>query len=352
MFAEDADEISSRGQYAQDIFTVKTAYFEGQPPKSVNMYWRRFALSSIPIDDPVAFEMWLRARWMEKDGLIEAYYRHGRFPADRGAHKTRDGNIVRGAGHIETEIKSRYWYEFLQIFAPVGLLALVLYTFYNALPKTYTKALNRQSVTKRAGELQRTQINLQNKQLLTNPASDLAAGQDSLATKAMTMYTDLSRNPTVRKVVELPELTSQGLRNEMVKHQPALDTIFTQKNALQDMKTKLPSSRALPPPFQASSQSIKHQNGNSAKGGQAKAPQQNSGPRKTEMPKSKSQQQTPAKAVRAKPSPAKTATAKQSGPPKLPNNRPNVQSAPAPKLKTKPKPAKLSAAATTTPSTK
>jgi hypothetical protein len=181
---------------------------------------------------------------MEKDGLIEAYYRHGRFPADRGAHKTHDGKILRGAGHIETEIKSNYWYEFLQIFAPVGLFALVLYMFYNALPKTYTKSLNKQSVIKRAEELQRTQINIKKQQLLTSPASNMSTDQDSLLAKGMTMYTDISKNAAVRKVVQLPELSSKGLKNEMRKHQPAVDTIFTQKNALQDMRTKLPSTRA------------------------------------------------------------------------------------------------------------
>jgi Acyltransferase C-terminus len=249
----DANEICSRGEYAQDIFTVKTAYFEGQPPKSVNMYWRRFALSSIPIDDPVAFEVWLRARWMEKDGLIEAYHRYGRFPADRGAHKTREGRIIRGAGHIEAEVKSDSWYEFLQIFAPVGLFALVLYMFYNALPKTYTDSLNRQNVIKQAEELQNTQISLQKQQLLTHSGSTASTGQDSLLAKAMTIYTDLSKSPVVRKVVQLPELSPKGLTNEFTKHQPAFDTILTQKNALRDLKTKLPASLAEMPPSMAPS---------------------------------------------------------------------------------------------------
>ena len=168
---------------------------------------------------------------------------HGRFPADRGAHKTREGKIIRGAGHIETEIKSNYWYEFLQIFAPVGLFALVLYMFYNALPTTYTKSLNKESVMKKAGQLQRTPINFQKQKLLTDSANNVPADQDSLLAKGMTIYTDISQNPAVRKVVQLPDLSPKGLKDEMIKHQPAVDTIFTQKNALQDMRTKLPSSR-------------------------------------------------------------------------------------------------------------
>ncbi|KAJ9651363.1 hypothetical protein H2198_009365, partial [Neophaeococcomyces mojaviensis] len=73
-----------RGAYAQDIFTLKAGYLEGRPPKSVSMYWRRFAVKNIPIHDEKAFALWLIARWREKDLLIENYYIHGHFPADTG----------------------------------------------------------------------------------------------------------------------------------------------------------------------------------------------------------------------------------------------------------------------------
>ncbi len=290
---------------------------------------------------------------MEKDALIEAYYRHGRFPADRGAHKTPEGRIVRGAGHIETEIKSNYWYEFLQIFAPVGLLALVLYMFYNALPQTYAKSLNKQNIIKKAEQLQRSQINLEKPPLLTHPASNASTDQGSLLAKAMTIYTDLSNSSVVQKVVQLPELSSKGLKNEITKHQPAIDTILTQKNALQDLKTKFPAPRAQLPPSKARNQVIKNPNGNALKGDHAKVPQQKSDQRQTEMPASKaaavlelsSQKIRPANPVATKPSPVKAKlpkqTAKQSEPLKLLNNKPQVQSTPAPKLQSKPKPAKL-----------
>ena len=128
-----------RGQFAQDIFTVGASYFGGRPPKSVNMYWRRFLISSIPLDDPKQFELWLRERWREKDKFIEDYYRTGRLPADEGVSKDEKGQLIRGSGHIEAQIRPKYWYEFLQVFAPIGLFALVLYMFYGALP---TKVLN------------------------------------------------------------------------------------------------------------------------------------------------------------------------------------------------------------------
>jgi 1-acyl-sn-glycerol-3-phosphate acyltransferase len=132
-----------RGQYAQDVFTLKASYLEGRPPKSVSMYWRRFKISSIPIDDPNAFDLWLRAHWTAKDKLLEGFIRTGRFPADTGA------------GIIETEVKAVRWYEFMQIFAPVGLIGLVLYAFYGSLPKRFIKSLNRENLQKKVEAVQK-----------------------------------------------------------------------------------------------------------------------------------------------------------------------------------------------------
>ncbi|KAI4132003.1 MAG: hypothetical protein LQ341_006318 [Variospora aurantia] len=136
------------GQYASEIFTIQAAYFGGKPPKSVNMYWRRFDVWSIPADDDRAFDNWLRARWIEKDQLLDHYQKTGRFPADTGVDELPDGRKRRGAGYIETEIKPNKWYEYLQIFAPVGLLALVLYMFYGGLPKRFVKDIGKQVAQK------------------------------------------------------------------------------------------------------------------------------------------------------------------------------------------------------------
>ncbi|KAI4213834.1 MAG: hypothetical protein LQ351_003528 [Letrouitia transgressa] len=136
----------AEGQYASEIFTIQAAYFGGTPPKSVNMYWRRFDVSTIPVDNDKAFDNWLRARWIEKDQLLQYYQKIGRFPADKGVSKLPNGRILRGAGYIETEIKPNRWYEYLQIFAPVGLLALILYLFYGALPRQIVKDIDQQVV--------------------------------------------------------------------------------------------------------------------------------------------------------------------------------------------------------------
>lgn len=122
------------------------------------MYWRRFPVSSIPLHDSHKFEYWLRARWTEKDRLIEHFYRTGRFPADTDVSKGADGKTRRGAGYIETEIKPTHWYEFLQIFAPIGLFALVLYVFYGALPKRILKTFDKKLVVDEASKNEQAKL--------------------------------------------------------------------------------------------------------------------------------------------------------------------------------------------------
>ncbi|KIW14697.1 hypothetical protein PV08_07481 [Exophiala spinifera] len=136
----------SRGQFAQDIFTLKAGYLEGRPPKSVSMHWRRFAVKDIPLHNDKAFELWLLARWREKDVLIEQWYQTGRFPADMGVTKYKSGKTLRGCGHMDVPIRSSHWYEFLQIFAPMGILAMVLYIFYGDLPQRFWKSINKEAL--------------------------------------------------------------------------------------------------------------------------------------------------------------------------------------------------------------
>lgn len=119
------------GQFGQDIFTLRSSFFEGRPPKSVNMHWRRFRISSIPTNDADAFGMWLRNRWTEKDHLLEYFYRHGAFPIGDPIAAMREGNRLeksakshssqgdnmlknaksKTAKFITTEVKAGGWEE-------------------------------------------------------------------------------------------------------------------------------------------------------------------------------------------------------------------------------------------------
>ena len=104
------------------------------------MYWRRFAVSSIPVDDPKAFELWLKQVWLEKEDLLEYYAQNGRFPADGGQSLDVEPNgsaistKAQGAGFIETEVRMKHWYEIGQIFvamAAFGLVANILAKVWN-----------------------------------------------------------------------------------------------------------------------------------------------------------------------------------------------------------------------------
>jgi len=120
------------GLYGQDIFTLKGSLFENRPPKSVNMHFRRFKVSKIPINNDKAFEVWLRNRWREKDYLLEHFAQYKSFPndphwvIDRQKHLKGKGQYQpQEARFIQTQIKSNNVNEFMDIFAPLTSALMV-----------------------------------------------------------------------------------------------------------------------------------------------------------------------------------------------------------------------------------
>jgi lysocardiolipin and lysophospholipid acyltransferase len=116
-----------RGGYGEEHFSLAGTYFKGNPPKSVNFYWRRFAIADMPLDDQEKFDEWVRARWVEKDALMEQYLTTGRFPANGAGIK----------GHIETTVRTQYWWDFLRIFVMLGAFTMV----FNVLLRTLRSIL-------------------------------------------------------------------------------------------------------------------------------------------------------------------------------------------------------------------
>lgn len=84
------------------------------------MYWRRFELSSIPLDDAKEFEKWLKQRWEEKEGLLEYFSQTGHFPTDNDRAVDNINNC------IDTEVRLVKWYEIGQIFVVLATFALVV----------------------------------------------------------------------------------------------------------------------------------------------------------------------------------------------------------------------------------
>lgn len=115
------------GEYGQDIFSLRSSYFEGRPPKWVNMHWRRFRIADIPTHDEKVFSDWLLARWREKDDLLQYFVENQRFPADDGeTPNVNGGKHLKGAGWIETDVRPKKWFEFIHVFIPTAALALVV----------------------------------------------------------------------------------------------------------------------------------------------------------------------------------------------------------------------------------
>ncbi|KAK9369897.1 acyltransferase-domain-containing protein [Lipomyces kononenkoae] len=106
-----------RGGFGQDYFTLASIYFQGRPPKSVHMHWRRFPRSSIPLEDESEFERWLQKRWMEKDELLEGYYLNGHFD---------------GVESIDTNVRLKTSSEILQVYAVPAAFILCVNVVWKA----------------------------------------------------------------------------------------------------------------------------------------------------------------------------------------------------------------------------
>lgn len=102
-------------------------YLQGRPPPSVNMYWRRFAISEMPLDDSEKFDLWLRERWYEKDKLMDQYISTGRFPPSKTGIIMAKGEMMKRSEeeYIETEVKLAHRWEVINIFVVLLAFALV-----------------------------------------------------------------------------------------------------------------------------------------------------------------------------------------------------------------------------------
>ncbi|QIW98424.1 hypothetical protein AMS68_003942 [Peltaster fructicola] len=114
------------GGYGSEIFTLRSVYFQGRPPKSVNMHWRRYRVADLPLDDHDKMFDWIMARWREKDEIIEHFMREGKFPGEVSAVDIEGGPQDEfKTPYISTQVESRYTLEFAQILLPLATAALV-----------------------------------------------------------------------------------------------------------------------------------------------------------------------------------------------------------------------------------
>lgn len=104
------------------------------------MYWRRIAVSTIPLDDAKKFESWMDHQWRIKDALLEEYVATGRFPASKSLeiNTVVDGKVetITNGDFIQTAVKPAHWWEVFNIFAVLAAFGLV----FNILAKVWNVA--------------------------------------------------------------------------------------------------------------------------------------------------------------------------------------------------------------------
>jgi lysocardiolipin and lysophospholipid acyltransferase len=118
-----------RGGFGEEYYTLGSMYFQGRPPPSVNLYWRRFAVNDIPLANHEEFDLWLREKWYEKDAIMEQYIVNGRFPASAEAMSETEGDRD---GYIETEVKLASWFGLAPLIFVWAGLALEIYALRKA----------------------------------------------------------------------------------------------------------------------------------------------------------------------------------------------------------------------------
>lgn len=127
--------------YGQDFYTLRSVFFQRVPPPEIHLHLRLYKQSDIPFgrvsvrdgvgrgaeasaEEVKEFEEWLRARWVEKDKLMDAFYRDGRFPL-------KGVKGVKALEAVEVPIKLRSFWETANAFCfliPVVAVQLGLRT--------------------------------------------------------------------------------------------------------------------------------------------------------------------------------------------------------------------------------
>ncbi|KAF9437284.1 hypothetical protein BGZ76_001346 [Entomortierella beljakovae] len=108
------------GEIPEELYPLPGLYVNQAQPKDINIHLRRFAIKDIPDTEP-EFVEWIRARWTEKDELMEQFYTNGKFPSQlRGEEVGEDS----GEGQsIRIPFKTRRMNDYLSL-SGMGVMAI------------------------------------------------------------------------------------------------------------------------------------------------------------------------------------------------------------------------------------
>ncbi|KAG0367817.1 hypothetical protein BGZ54_003192 [Gamsiella multidivaricata] len=122
------------GEIPQELYPLPGLYVDQAQPKEINMHLRRFAIKDIPETEP-EFVDWVRARWQEKDDLMEEFYTTGKFPSKltlediSGSEEFTDSKKGQTQGQsIRIPLKSRNMLDYLSPSA-LSVIALPIVAF-------------------------------------------------------------------------------------------------------------------------------------------------------------------------------------------------------------------------------
>ncbi|KAJ3348945.1 hypothetical protein HDU91_006446 [Kappamyces sp. JEL0680] len=97
-------------EFAYDKFPLDVVFFEGRGPRAIHLHVDRFQIGDIPgISNqaydpeekvPPEFEQWLYQRFVEKNALLQEYYRSGTFP-----DTSNEGIGFKQSLHVSPEVQ-------------------------------------------------------------------------------------------------------------------------------------------------------------------------------------------------------------------------------------------------------
>jgi len=110
------------GEIPQEMYPLPGLYVNKAQPKDINMHLRRFAIKDIPESEP-EFVEWVRARWREKDDLMEEFYTTGKFPSQLTSEDIGDGGDKKEGVSVRIPLKLRSVFDYVS-YLGISLLAL------------------------------------------------------------------------------------------------------------------------------------------------------------------------------------------------------------------------------------
>lgn len=106
-----------QGDCGHDHFNLWSTYVKDRSTNVVHMHWRKFEVGKIPLANVEDFGKWLQARWVEKDDMLDFYYKTGSFQ-----------NF--GGSPIQAKVKIASIWDVWQMYDVIATVAIIAYLIW------------------------------------------------------------------------------------------------------------------------------------------------------------------------------------------------------------------------------